>query len=173
LTKAIEDRGAAFEMDLISGEKVDEWTRGINKIESAYASMAEEAAKIADGELRAAAQSDVGLSRMREIFALRKKMSDEANVEAEKKRAEWLERAREAAKGIADQLRQAAGIVLGRGAEAFKAVQEASRNRNADRVERGLLERSGAMTLDDESKRLLREMRDYLLTLANAETVPI
>jgi cell division septum initiation protein DivIVA len=107
------------------------------------------------------------------MVALRRKMADEAGLEAEKKRKEWLERARDAAAGIAEHLRQAAGIVLGKGADAWKAVQDASRSNRAAEAERTMLQRSGASALDEESKRNLREMRDYLFELVNAETVPL
>ena len=159
---------------MLDARGLDDFGKKLAGINDDFAAIAEQAKDIQDTAARAETFERIGAMRAAEIAAAIKARNDEAAASAAKAHQERMGQIEAEAKAIASAMDRAAGLTLGVGSDAWKVVTEAQRAARSNQTEQSLLDRFGAGEARGErDSALLREMRDYLRTLANAETVPI
>lgn len=158
--------------DMIWRRGLDDQEKKLQEIRDQYAEIAEKAKGIADETTRGAVLARIDEMRRSELLAIVKAQEEEVAEAARKAHAEKMEQYREQAQAIAETMMRAAGLASG-DVQIWKSIQDAARQTSADRAQKRMLEQSGAMTLDAETKDDIRKMREYLLTLATSETVAI
>lgn len=161
--------------DWIDRRSMTEAERSVQNIADEFAKVRAEAEQIGDRTERMVALSRLTFLQTAEVAALHRRELADQLAESEKARADQAERTAKAAKEIAEAMGRAAGLTIGRGADAWKAVAEAERSQRVVRIQDQLTSRFGGGTTsgDERQTRILEEMRDYLKSLANAETVPL
>ena len=168
---AVRSRSTAAGMDLYTGQALTEEEKKVRSINDAYVKLAQQAATIADERRR---ERVIDL-----LYTAQEKETQLALSEIEAKRAEDAAKAsadritliRKEAAEIAQLFGRRAGLALGVGADAWRAVQDSLSQFRSDEAERAMLGKSGA--LDTEDKRNLRDMRQYLYELTQQEAVSI
>ena len=163
IQRGIRSRSADFGRDLITGEAVTEMDRQLDRISNFYLSLNQQARTIEDDRLRNAQLAALAQAQWAEMKQVEVDLEND-RIESERKaHQERMQHIRDQARAMAELMGRAAGLTLGVGAEAWRAIQEATRGQHADQAHRHLLEQSGA--LDQDDKRNLREVRDYLRDL--------
>ena len=169
--QSIEERSRAIKVNLITGTDLSDYEVSVRSIYSAYAEMAKKAKEIADEKEREKAIAVILKARDLEFAQFEKNVAAEKAKEARKEHNKRMKELQEMAKQISEMFGKRAELAIGWGADVWKAIQDTLGNDRVRNVETKLLRESGA--LDEDSKKALLEMRDYLFQLLRQEAVSI
>jgi hypothetical protein len=133
--------------------------------------LAQQAATIADERRRERVIDLLYTAQEKETQLALSEIEAKRAEDAAKASAERITLIRKEAAEIAQLFGRRAGLALGVGADAWRAVQDSLSQFRSDEAERTMLGKSGA--LDTEDKRNLRDMRQYLYELTQQEAVSI
>lgn len=182
--QALEDaRRQKFEDYWTKVETLDDWifrrqmTRHEQEeqaIDDAFQKQKEAAQKIYDLSERQRVLDALEMRQVEELADLHAKRDEEAAARAGKAHEDRMKQYRDEAQAIRDLMDRTAGLIVGKGADAWRAITAAARQQSADDTQSRMVNRSGASTaLDQDDKRNLADMREFLMRIATEEPVAI